>query len=379
MAVITIDYTPAVHQTAGIGRLTRECVRRVVQLGTSHAFKLFCMGASGSEFARAIAVERPVATRATPISDRWFHRIWFRAGIPLPVELFAGRSDLYHATDFILPPTRAAHKLLTVHDLTFERDPDSAAPTLLRFLKKTVPASARKADHIIADSEATAADLAALYAIPRERITVILSGVDGRFRAQAETSTEDSLIRGKYGIGNDPFVLAVGTMQRRKNHLGLVRAFAALPARRVSLVISGGAGWLYDDVRAEVEKLRIADRVKFIGFADEADLPALYRTASVFAFPSFYEGFGIPPLEAMASGTPVVTSNVSSLPEVVGDVALTVNPHDTAALSAALERALSDVAWRRSAIPAGIARARTFTWDRAAGQLLGVYERLLGE
>jgi glycosyltransferase involved in cell wall biosynthesis len=315
--------------------------------------------------------------RVAPLTDRWFHRLWFRTRLPLPVDLFAGTPDLYHATDFILPPTFARKTVLTVHDLTFERDPDSAAPTLLRFLKRVVPASARKASHLIADSHATAADLISLYGIPRERITVIHSGVDARFFA---TTQEGARVRSAYALGDEPFVLTVGTLQKRKNHLGLVRAFAQLLGRYdkpLNLIISGGKGWLYDEVLAEVARLGLEARVKFIGFAADADLPTLYRAAAVFAFPSLYEGFGLPPLEAMASGVPVVTSNVSSLPEVVGDTALSVDPRDTAALSAALERALTDGAWRAEASTRGVARARTFTWEKAGRELLTVYDRVL--
>ena len=142
----------------------------------------------------------------------------------------------------------------------------------------------------------------------------------------------------------------------------------SLSGSNVNLVIAGGQGWLYDDVLAEVEKLNLTDRVKFIGFVEDGDLPHLYTLASAFAFPSFYEGFGLPPLEALACGVPVVTSNVSSLPEVVGDAALTIDPNDTDALADALDKALHDDAWRAEARTRGLARAHEFTWGRAARQ-----------
>lgn len=374
MARITIDYTPAAHQNAGIGRLTRESVRAALAQPSDHRFTLFCMGAP-----KAGPQRLPAGTVVAPFSDRWLHRIWFRARLPLPVELFAGPADLYHATDFILPPTRARATVLTVHDLTFERDPESAVPTLLRFLKRVVPASARAATHVIADSRSTAADLSALYQIAPEKISVIYSGVDARFAPAPAGASEASALRAKYQLGDEPFVLTVGTLQKRKNHLGLVRAFARIAARhpQTQLVIGGGAGWLYDEVSAEVAKLGLRARVRFTGFVDDADLPALYRAARVFAFPSLYEGFGIPPLEAMASGVPVVSSNASSLPEVVGDAALLVEPRDIDALAAALDRALADDGWRAAAVERGLARARTFTWERAGRELLEVYDRTL--
>ena len=376
MAHITIDYTPAVHQRAGIGRLTRELTRALLALPSPHQFKLFVMG--GGEEAHRMA---PVAVHASPISDRWFHRLWFKANLPLPVQWFAGRCDLYHATDFVLPPTLPhTPTVLTVHDLSFERDPGSAVPTLLQFLRKVVPASACRASHIVADSHATAQDLTDLYGIAPAKITTIHSGVHPRFQVAVASPDEPQHIRTKYQLGDAPYILAVGTMQPRKNHLGLVRAFAKLierTATHANLVISGGKGWLYADVASEVRRLGLNDRVKFIGYADDADLPGLYRAAAVFAFPSLYEGFGLPLLEAMASGVPVITSNVSSLPEVVGDVGLLINPHDVDALAAALDQALHNDVWRAQAIAAGLARAQQFTWQRAAQELLDVYTQTL--
>jgi len=253
-----------------------------------------------------------------------------------------------------------------------------------------VPASARRASHIVADSHATARDLVDLYGILPEKITTIHSGVSPRFAPYGDSIYEANRRRHvlkQYGIGDAPFVLSVGTMQPRKNHLRLVQAFARLstPTETFSLhsplstqlVIAGGKGWLYDDVVAEVKKLGIEDRVKFIGFTDDADLPHLYRAARAFAFPSIYEGFGLPLLEAMASAVPVVTSNVSSLPEVVGDAGIQVDPFDVDALANALNTALHDEAWRKQAIVKGLTRAVEFTWARAARQLLGVYERVL--
>ncbi len=390
MATITLDYTPAERQSAGIGRLTREATRALLALKTRHEFRLFVMGRfpldRGPQTAvRAQATESAIVR--TSLTDRWLHRIWFRLRLHYPVENLCGRTDIYHATDFVLPPTRRPTRtVLTVHDLTFERDPGSAVPSLLAFLRRVVPASARRAHQIVADSYATARDLTELYEIPPDKITTIHSGVDFRFTTLSRgiAELEARAVREKYKIGPEPYVLCVGTLQKRKNHLNLVRAFARLlrdwPAGPAApnLVISGGRGWLYADVVAEVSALGLGERVRFTGFVDEADLPALYRHARAFAFPSLYEGFGLPLLEAMASGVPVVTSNVSSLPEVVGQAGVMVDPYDVDALAAGLAKALRDENWRSFAIVAGQKRAQMFTWRRAAEQLLEVYDKALG-
>jgi glycosyltransferase involved in cell wall biosynthesis len=185
-------------------------------------------------------------------------------------------------------------------------------------------------------------------------------------------------VRARYGLGDAPFVLAVGTLQPRKNYVRLIQAFAAISnlqplTSNLHLVIAGGKGWRYDAIFAEVEKLGLRDRVLFPGFVADADLPALYSAARVLAYPSIYEGFGLPMLEAMACGTPVVTSTASCMPEVAGDAALLVPPTDVDALAAALDRALTDEALRADLIAKGRARARQFSWAKSARQLLGIY------
>ena len=404
MARITIDYTPAVHQGAGIGRLTRELIQALLRQRADHKFSLFVMGKPPADVPLSnIMHTAHLPLRVGPYTDRWLYRLWFKANVPLPVQLWSGAADLYHATDFVLPPLRhGLPSVLTVHDLSFERDPASAPPRLIPFLKKVVPASAQRASHIVADSHATARDLIELYGISPDKITVIHSGVSARFAPYGGTMYEErrrAFVLKKHKIGDAPFVLTVGTLQPRKNHLRLVQAFAklvkggvasgerylsTLHAPSSTLVISGGKGWLYDDVLAEVKRLGIEERVKFIGFVDDAELPHVYRAARAFAFPSIYEGFGLPLLEAMASGVPVVSSNTSSLPEVVGPstssgqaAGLMVDPLDVDALAAALDTALHDDAWREQAIAQGLARASEFTWPRAAEQLLGVYETVL--
>jgi glycosyltransferase involved in cell wall biosynthesis len=184
-------------------------------------------------------------------------------------------------------------------------------------------------------------------------------------------------VRAKYGIGGGPFILAVGTLQPRKNYVRLIQAFAALPGPGLRLVIAGGRGWLFDAIFAEVERLGLGGRVVFPGFAADDDLPALYSAASVLAYPSTYEGFGLPILEAFACETPVVTSTASCLPEVAGDAALLAPPTDVDALSAALKRALEDTALRRQLVAAGLARVKQFSWRKSARQLLGHYQRLM--
>ncbi|HZY42787.1 MAG TPA: glycosyltransferase family 1 protein, partial [Anaerolineae bacterium] len=316
------------------------------------------------------------AIRRLPFHDKWLMRVWQRFRIPLPVELIIGKVDLFHSPDFTLPPTRpGVPTLLTVHDLSFVRDPDSAWPSLRAFLNQAVPRSVKRATHVLADSIATKNDLIELFGTAPEKITVLYSGVEARF-APVHDQAELDRVCAKYQLPR-PFILSVGTLQPRKNYARLVQAFAQLTNETPHhLIITGGKGWLYESIFEQVKSLGLENRVRFPGFVDDADLPALYSAAEVFAYVSTYEGFGLPLLEAMACGTPVIASSVSALPEVAGEVGLQVDPRDVDAITRALRTMIDDPDLRSRTSAAGLDRARTFTWEKAAQELLTIYDRI---
>jgi glycosyltransferase involved in cell wall biosynthesis len=400
---IAIDYTPAVRQGAGIGRLTRDLVRAVLALESANEYVLFVAGRV-SAVCRAEAVKgfsgrdpseslrttghvfadvkgSPAASSArlvdTLLPERWLTAAWHRLRLPLPVESFVGHCDLFHSTDFVLPPTRSARGLVTVHDLTFLRYPECAHPALRAYLSAAVPRSLARAAHVLADSQATRNDLMELLGVAGERISVLYGGVSPHYRPDGDVQA-DLAVRRRQGLDR-PYILSVGTLEPRKNYARLLQAFARLRQELALphlLGIAGGRGWLYDEIFAQVERLELADAVRFLGFVADGDLPALYRGADVFVFPSLYEGFGFPPLEAMACGCPVVCSSASSLPEVVGDAALLINPLDQDSLADGLRLALSDRELRKHLVTAGQRQAARFDWTRAARQLLDVYGTL---
>ncbi len=380
MAAIGIDYTAAHEQGAGIGRYVRELIHALAALDSQNSYRLFAAGATRQSLP---SVPGPnFSWHPTRITPLWFARIWHRFQIPLPVELFTGRVALYHATDFTLPPTLPGTRtLLTVHDLSFVRAPETASPVLKAYLDQVVPRSVRRADHVLADSQATKDDLIELYGTSPEKITVLLSGVNAQFKPVTDPARR-AAVRERYQIpAGCPFIFSVGTVQPRKNYARLAEALAQLgPSHQdVHLVIAGGRGWLESPIYRAIDKLGMGDRVHFTGFADDEDLPILYSDAAVLAYPSLYEGFGFPVLEAMACGTPVVTSTVSSMPEVAGDAALMVDPYDVPALSDALRRLLSDSALRADLITRGFEQASRFTWERSARQLQTIYQQLLDD
>lgn len=378
MTVIAVDYTPAVRQQAGIGRIVRGQVEALVRLNPGYEIRLFIAGpVNSAQRARA-----PLPLYATPVSERNLVRIWHRLDIPFPrVEWFTGGPlDLFHATDFVLAPTRARRKLLTIHDLAFLFYPDAALPSLHHYLNVVVPRSVRRADGIIADSHHTACDLTEQWGVPPERITVVQGGVDHTHFRPVQDPQKQQQVRRRYAIGDRPFILALSRLEPRKNFARLIEAFALaraeanLPHR---LVIAGSKGWLYEAIFRRVEELKLHEHVHFTGFVEDADLPALYSAAEFFAYPSLYEGFGLPIVEALACGTPVLTGDNSCLPEAGGPGALYVKAEEVRSIAEGLVRLATDDGLRHRLRKAGLQHAAQFTWERSARRLLEAYERFL--
>ena len=377
MTRICIDYTPAYEQGGGIGRYVRELTAALAAEDHSSQYRLFVAGSTRKR------LPQPPGTnfewRPTVMTPRWLARIWQRAKLPLPVETFTGPADLYHATDFVLPPTLPRTRtLLTVHDLSFVRVPDATSPSLRRYLESVVPRSVRRADHVLADSRATKNDLMEVYRTPSDKITVLYSGVDSRF---GRVSNEATLARilDKYGLKDLQYVLSVGTVQPRKNYSRMIRALSELRDRGsdVHYAIAGGSGWLEDEMYRSIRESRMDDRVHILGFVSDQDLPALYSGARALLAVSLYEGFGLPVLEAMACGTPVITSNLSSLPEVAGDAGVLVNPLDIDAITDSVVALLADSNLREQLIAEGLDHVKRFSWANAARQLKSVYDGLV--
>ncbi|MCA9887846.1 MAG: glycosyltransferase family 4 protein [Anaerolineae bacterium] len=377
MVTITIDYTPAYEQGAGIGRLIRELTHALAHVDSSTEYKLFVAGANKKPLPPLPGPN--FSFRSTRITPQWLARIWQRAHLPIPVEVFTGQHDLYHATDFVLPPTLPSTKtILTVHDLSFVKVPETASPSLKRYLDEVAPRSLKRADYIIADSIATKDDSADVYGIGPDKISVVYGAIQPDFRHIDDAATVQ-FIRDKYGLGSRPYLLAVGTVQPRKNYSRIIQALAILRSEGhdIQFVIAGGKGWLQDEMYATMDATKMSDYVKLIGYADDADLPVLYSQAACVVFPTLYEGFGFPILEGMACGTPVVTSNVSSLPEVAADAAIIVDPYDVDAIADGIRRSLMDGALRDRLIEAGYQRASEFTWQKSAESLWQVYQHVL--
>jgi glycosyltransferase involved in cell wall biosynthesis len=328
-----------------------------------------------------------------------------RIPLAMPVEALLQGYDLLHVA-YNAPPLCPCPTVVTIHDISFEHYPQFFSPRDRLILKTLVPLSARHARRIITVSQHAKREIVARYGIAADKIAVTYEAAGEQFRPIVDPAALQA-IRKKLGIPDGPFVLALGNLQPRKNMRMLVEAFAAVVESggwRVesvrstiigdqnpppftlhpSLVIAGKAQWRESEVFQAVRGLGIEDAVIFPGYVDDADLPALYSAATVFVYPSLYEGFGLPPLEAMACGTPVIASNAASLPEVVGDAALTVDASvasvaATDALAQALIDVLASLERREDLRRRGLHRAAQFSWDRCAAETLAAYRDALAE
>jgi len=295
----------------------------------------------------------------------------------LSLELARHRFDVLHSPDMIPPQGGGRRRVITVHDLHFMHYPQFMTAESLRHYRDQIAWAVRSADHILVSSHATQDDLSNLLNVPAAKMTVHLLGVDKAFAPLPEEVVATH--RQKLGLPAS-YILFVGTFEPRKNISGLLEAYHLLRQNYSDLpplVIVGRRGWLYDDIFARIDTLNLADRVIWLEDVPESDLPAIYNGADVAVLPSYYEGFGLTALEAMACGTPVVVTNRSSLPEVVGDAGLLIDPYDPADMAAAIHRVLEDGALREHLRVAGLARAATFTWRRTAEIVLQVYRALL--
>jgi glycosyltransferase involved in cell wall biosynthesis len=283
-------------------------------------------------------------------------------------------ADLVHGPVFVGPLLAPCPVVVTIHDLSFIRFPDLFRPANRLYLTVLTRLSARRARRLIAVSTHAAAESTRLLGVPSDRIDVVYHGVDPVFRPLPAAEIAD--FRQRRGLPKR-FVLFVGTLEPRKNLVRLVEAFARVRDGQVRLVLAGGRGWLTDELFATVEVLGLGEEVVFPGYVVNDELPLWYNAATVLAYPSVYEGFGLPVLEAQACGTPVLTSNTSSLPEAAGDAALMVDAYDVDALAAGLNRLLTDEPLWHQLRERGLAHAEQFSWPRTAQETVCVYRRAL--
>ena len=373
--MIYLDVSAAVHSRAGLGRYAENLARHLIADDPAGYALFFNRDAGIHPLDGLDGV--PVRTVRAGYKP-WRMAVLLGQKMRLSFNRLLPDATLLHATEHLLMPLRGVPTVLTVHDLIFRHLPQYHKRLNYWYLNLAVPLYARRADAIITVSEASRRDLIAAYDVPPAKITVIYEAAASNFVPAAPG--ELARARAKYGLP-ERFLLTVGTIEPHKNLSRMLAAFEKVLQQGVvdAWVIVGRPGWLYDDFFARLESSPVREKVILPGYVSDVDLPALNSAATAVVLPSLYEGFGLPVLEAMACGTPVVCSDTSSLPELGGDAARYFDPQDVEAMAAILTQVLADAALLDEMRRQGLEQAVNFSWAKAARETRALYERLINE
>lgn len=367
MAHVGIDVRLPAYRAGGISTYIKQIVGELEALPKPYRLTLF----HSRKAQKRLSDRLPFATLYTPCHHR-FERS------ALSLELLRHRLDLWHSPDFIPPRFGAKRWVITVHDLTFLHYPQHLTAESRRYYNAQITGAVAQADHILTVSKATRSDLISMLSVPEGKITVHSEGVDETMRPLPYATYAPTLEA--LALPTDGYILHVGTFEPRKNILGLLEAYQSLCERLPSappLVLVGRKGWLYEKTQAYLDAMPNRERVLVRENVSHEQLPSVYNGATLLILPSFYEGFGLPALEAMACGRVPLVSNTSSLPEVVGDVGITFDPHQPAKIADALHHALTHAQWREEHAQLALKRAQAYTWQAGARTIHDVYMRLL--
>jgi glycosyltransferase involved in cell wall biosynthesis len=369
---IAIDATSLPPRLLGAANYILSLTRALDDLSTEVHMTVIVQEPHRARFAGLRRLQVAHVPRMSPLA----RILWEQVRLPGLCRRLG--TDLLHSPHYTMPLTHPCGSVVTFHDMTFFRTPEVHLGYKRLFFRSMIRLSARRADALVVPSESTARDLEGVCPQATAKTRLIPLGVSDMFRP-ADKVERAQAVCARYGLP-DEYLLYVGNLEPRKNLPVLLRAYARLARERPApvLVLAGPRGWKDAPLFATIRDLDLEGRLVFPGYIPQDDLPAVYSRATAFIYPSLYEGFGLPVLEAMACGTPVITSNVSSMPEVTGDAGVLVPPHDVEALAGAIERLLGDAELRQDLSRRGMARAREFTWRRAAEATLGVYCQVLG-
>lgn len=306
-----------------------------------------------------------------------YRRIWNLIPFIDYGAFFKVKADVYHFVNYVVPPYVKGKKINTVYDMVYKTFPETMDPENYKKLDKGLRESCNRSDAIVTISENSKKEIASFLNIPDSKIHIISPGVDTSVYRPMQPSEYINVIS-KYNLPNK-YLLYLGTIEPRKNIAAIIRAyhsFVSMGATDYKLVIAGKKGWMFEQIFSLVKELNIEDKVIFPGYVQEEDKPYIYAGAAAFLFPSLYEGFGMPPLEAMACGVPVITSDTSSLPEVVGDAGILVQPTDVDGISKAIYNLVSQPELRNRLSEKGLSRAESFSWGKSTEKLINLYRQL---
>ncbi len=362
------------YRDFGIGTYIRNLVRQLARIDGTTEYVLLCKAQDHAELSAVGPNFRAVVETAMPYS--------LAEQVRIPIAIRRERADLFHAPHYVLPPLINCRSVVTIHDTIHLMFPQYLPGRLAYgYARTSLWLATRRSNRILTVSETSKSDILRRFRVPADKITVVYNAIDERL-SQAPPQEAFERVRIRYQL-RDPFALYVGNIKPHKNLERLIDAFDRLRRQEgfdsLKLVIIGDEISKYQGLRRAVHQHKLHKHVRFFGFVPVDTLSVLYRLASVFVFPSLYEGFGLPPLEAMASGTPVVTSNVSSLPEVVGDAAILVDPYDPDSIADGMKQALQDTDLRATLIERGHAKVREYSWEQSVARIREVYGEVMQE
>jgi glycosyltransferase involved in cell wall biosynthesis len=377
---IGIDISRSIEDATGVGYYAKNLVHALADIDSVNEYIMYstffdCFPAKWKD--AKIPSNSNFNLHQRNLPSWYIRKAWQDAGHR--EHLFRG-VDIVHSTAFTMPPVSGPKVIVTIHDLSFLVFPQHHTDANYQFVNRNVHMASRRADHIIADSESTRNDIKRFLHVPDEKISVVHLAAKKIF-CEKRSSANIAGVRSLYGI-NKPYLLAVGSIEPRKNLALSLIAFKALieiTGAGYQFVIAGGAGWKNEAFYSLLKRLDINEHLVFTGYVAEKDLPALYQGADVFVYPSVYEGFGLPVLEAMASGVPVITSNTSSLPEVAGNAALLVNPLEAVEIFEAMETLLTRPELREELKTKGFKQSRKFSWEMTARKTFEIYQKVMNE
>ena len=371
---ICLDYQPAVTQRAGIGRYTRVLAEQLTALmNPEDSLKLFYFDFKGkgeqpSNLPSNVSIKR---FRLCP--GAIMQKLWNYSSFP-SFDMLAGNADIYHFTNFLSRPVNKGKVVASIHDMSFMRYPEFTEEKNLAYLTRGIKRTIDSADAIITISKFSAEEIEYFFPSAKGKVFYSHLGIAQNF---SPSSVEEiDAVKQKYKLER-PYIITVGTIEPRKNHLLLVDAFEQIAAQGIDLVVVGGIGWKSDKIMERLTTSKFAPQIHILNHLGDGELPALYSGASVFALPSYYEGFGFPPLEAMGCGTPVVSAPGGSLKEVIEDAGIIVEDYNADAWATELMRAITDTELRKSFINKGLLHIKKFTWDKTVADTLKVYENLV--
>jgi glycosyltransferase involved in cell wall biosynthesis len=377
---VVLDGQPLLEPRAGIGHYTYQLLRALARADPSSDFVLFCVRRLRSLRAPQLPdfPEANVHVKGHGLWQTIDAKLRRRLGFEATVESFVGRFDIFHATNYVFNHrVHAALRVASIYDLTLLLFPEMHPAERVRQIARDLQTVGRDADHLVTTSMSSKSDIVKHLSVPPERITVVPGAADETFRPVERGEVEAALH--PLGLAYGGYLLFVGTVEPRKNLERLLTALESIEGKVGTLVMAGPHGWGAHEVWTRIAHLQRRGLVRHLGYIRDALRPVLMNGARAFVYPSLYEGFGLPPLEAMACGTPVMSSNVSSLPEVIGDAGLLVDPLDVGGLAQSIRRLWEDDGLRAELRQRGLQRARRFSWQRTATLMLAVYAALRTE